>query len=162
MRIQPELGTLPNIVSCSIPISMTPCPSPQLKRGNRRRSIPETMLLCLPRLRMRLRSFPPISPFRLAPQMVHPRHPLSSTTTSPAKSPRRVLSPPSSRSSIAIFLPWRRRFWRILANHRMRAVSLSRVVHLSEPRTQKRRDGRKRPTITKSTSPYPFPICTDS
>ena len=150
MRMLQEIGTLHNIDSCSIIESMTPSTSPQPKRGNQRLSTLATMLPFLQSLPMQTPSFLQISPSRQVPPMAHLRL-LRSSTTNPARSPKQAHSLHSLRSFIAISRHSRRRSLRIRVSPKMRAASSSRVAHPSEPKRQKWRDGRKRPTIIRST-----------
>ncbi len=144
--------------SCSTRANMTPSRSPQHKRGNQRPSLRGTMDPFHPSLRTRTRSSRPASRSHPAPRTDPRTHRPSLITNLATNQRRTTLSPPSSRSFIAISPSSSRRSSRIRANPKMRTVSSSGVAHRQEQKKRRRPDGRKRSRTTSSESSHFSPL----
>jgi len=138
--------------SCSTRANMTPSRSPQHKRGNQRPSLRGTMDPFHPSLRTPTRSSRPASRSRPAPRTVPRTHRPSLIINLATNQRRTTLSPPSSRSFIAISPSSSPRSSPIRANPKMRTVSSSRAAHRQERKMRRRPDGRKR---SRTTSAFP-------
>lgn len=124
----------------------TPFPSPQHRHGNRRQNHLVTWLPFHP-LPHTL-PFRPTSRSRRAQPTDHPRH-LPFLITGLGKR-RRMPSPISSRSFIAISPPSRQRSYPIQVNRKTRAVSSSRAARAPGRKRLRKVDGRRGSTSTSS------------